>query len=175
MKKKASSDLWARFNNFSIDELADISKEVEQGAKDIVASIKAMIPAVGIRSKSGKLANSVKYEMRGMLHAKIFVDSTEAPYAAYLEDGYSPFDMKKGLLGSPKAKTSKEGYRYIRVPINGNVMTISEKNTGSRGYASRWRHPGYTGKLFFKQGIDEVLPNIVKKVQNSIKELFDEE
>ena len=169
MKKKASSDLWARFNNFSLDSLANISQQVEEGAKEIVSSIKGMIPSVGIRDRSGKLSDAIKYEMRGSLHAKIFVNAKVAPYAAYLEDGYSPFDMKKGLLKSPKAKTSKEGYKYINVPINGNIVTLSEKSI------SKWKHPGYTGKLFFKQGIEEVLPNIVKRIESSIDELFDEE
>lgn len=34
-----------------------------------------------------------------------------------LENGVSSFDMKPGLLKSPKAKRSSKGFRYIRVPI----------------------------------------------------------
>lgn len=34
-----------------------------------------------------------------------------------LEVGISPFDMKQGLLNSPKAKTNKKGKKYISVPI----------------------------------------------------------
>ena len=34
-----------------------------------------------------------------------------------LEVGVSPFDMKNGLLNSPKAKTGKSGKKYIHVPI----------------------------------------------------------
>lgn len=39
------------------------------------------------------------------------------PYAAPIETGYDAFDMKPFLYASPKAKTSKRGYRYMIVPI----------------------------------------------------------
>jgi hypothetical protein len=39
------------------------------------------------------------------------------PAARYLEQGYGPFDMKPGLLRSQKAKVSKEGHRYMTVPL----------------------------------------------------------
>ena len=39
-------------------------------------------------------------------------------YPGHLETGYPAFDMKPGLLASPKAKTSKDGtFKYIRVPM----------------------------------------------------------
>jgi hypothetical protein len=34
-----------------------------------------------------------------------------------LEEGKSPYDMKPGLLRSPKAKTGKGGGKYITVPL----------------------------------------------------------
>lgn len=34
-----------------------------------------------------------------------------------LENGVTPFDIKKGLLNSPKAKTGKTGKKYITVPF----------------------------------------------------------
>jgi hypothetical protein len=34
-----------------------------------------------------------------------------------LETGADPFNMKQGHLNSPKARVSKSGYKYIRIPI----------------------------------------------------------
>jgi hypothetical protein len=42
---------------------------------------------------------------------------TRDPKAAFVEHGYGPFDMKPGLLRSDKAKVSKEGHRYMTVPL----------------------------------------------------------
>jgi hypothetical protein len=155
--------LWERFNPEKTEEFINAS------AQEIVTSIKNTIPAVGIRSRSSTLLNSVKYEMRSSESATIFIDETKAPYAKYLEEGYSPFDMKKGLLSSPKSRISKEGYRYIRIPIDDEIKTLSEKsqNKGMLKYASLWHHPGYNGKLFFKQGVEEVLPNIIRKAHET--------
>jgi hypothetical protein len=38
-----------------------------------------------------------------------------------IEEGFEPFDQKEGLLGSPKAKTGKNGSRYITVPFRHGV------------------------------------------------------
>jgi hypothetical protein len=42
----------------------------------------------------------------------------DAWLANALEKGCSPFDMKEGHLKSPKAKISKEGFRYRVIPIS---------------------------------------------------------
>lgn len=169
----ASDALWFRFNGMTPKDRQAVSEVVEDGAKEAVESVKRKIPAMGIRSRTGKLLNAVKYSMRSMLHARIFIDSREAPYAPYLEEGYGPHDMKEGLLSSPKAKMSRQGFRYIRVPMdNGNkIVTLSESNKSKRGFRSSWRHPGYTGKLFLQHGVEEVMPHIVRRVEERIDEL----
>lgn len=48
-----------------------------------------------------------------------------APHADLIEKGYEPFDMKPGLLASPKAKTSKSGKKYITVPFRHGVPGTS--------------------------------------------------
>jgi len=173
LKKDA---LWFRFNKLTHEERRKLSRVVEDGAKDMVKSVQNMITDVGIKTRTGNLKKAVKYQMTSMLHAKIYVDAKEAPYAEYLEEGYSPFDLKSGLFNSPKAKTSKKGNRYIRVPIGGKIVTLSESKQYtkagkiSKRFPSSWRHPGYTGKLFFKQGIEEIEPHIVSRIEDFMKE-----
>lgn len=173
--KLRSDALWLRMRGGSSEIRNELSQIIEEKAKETVTAIKEMIPAVGIRSRTGKLVNAVKYTMRSSLHATIFIDSKEAPYAGYLEEGYSPFDMKRGLLKSSKAKMSREGHRYIRIPINDEIRTVSEKTKRMKNYISLWHHPGYTGKLFFRQGIEEVEPHIVRRVEERLSELYEEE
>jgi hypothetical protein len=109
--------------------------------------------------------------MVSMTHARIYIDANKAPYASYLEEGIKPFSMKEGLLSSSKAKTSKEGNRYIRVPIGNEIVTLSEKKfltkagKRSKRYSSSWRYPGYTGKLFFRNGMEEIEPHIVRRIE----------
>ena len=40
-----------------------------------------------------------------------------SPLAGLIEDGQRPRDLKPGLLGSPKAKTGKDGKRFITIPF----------------------------------------------------------
>lgn len=58
-----------------------------------------------------------------------------------LEKGANGFDMKRGHLASPKAKMSKEGYRYIAIPIK----------------AKAGAHKGTDKGAFYQQKINEVL------------------
>lgn len=41
---------------------------------------------------------------------------TTSPQASIIEDGIQAYDMKPGLLASPKAKTNKDGGKWITVP-----------------------------------------------------------
>lgn len=45
----------------------------------------------------------------------------DAPYAAALEYGLSPFDMKPYLLNSKYARTSAKGNRYLRIPFRHGI------------------------------------------------------
>lgn len=45
--------------------------------------------------------------------------------ALEIEEGAPPFDIKAGLLASPKAKTGKGGGKYIDVPIAGRSTGVS--------------------------------------------------
>jgi hypothetical protein len=46
-----------------------------------------------------------------------------------LEKGASAFDMKEGMLKSSKAKTSKKGYRYLRVPLKVDPLKNASQST----------------------------------------------
>ncbi len=81
----------------------------------------AWVEAAQTISKSGEYARSIQAQYPvGDDPFKGQVFST-APYAAALEYGTGERDLKTSLLGSPKAKTSKTGSRYIIIPFRHGV------------------------------------------------------
>lgn len=66
---------------------------------------------------SGEYVRSIQegFRMDGdQLAGEIFSTSK---HGATIEDGVDPYDMKQKLLSSPKAKTAKDGSRYITIPF----------------------------------------------------------
>ena len=59
------------------------------------------IEAIGIPKRKG---STIEIKLNGVM-------------PNMLENGSPPFDMKKGLLRSPKAKRDKKGHKYITVPL----------------------------------------------------------
>jgi hypothetical protein len=50
---------------------------------------------------------------------------TTSPHGSIIEKGIKPFDQKRALLNSPKAKRNKDGGRYITVPFrHGTPNTV---------------------------------------------------
>lgn len=90
----------------------------------------------------------------------------EVPNA--LEEGFAGFDIKPGLLDSPRAKESKTGGKYIDVPLKPKkselqklaqdigakgktaLAMLTKSNTAIRRVSDRskpssWMHPGFKG------------------------------
>jgi len=68
-----------------------------------------------VKSVTGEYVRSIQDGLRFLddLTGEVF---TTSPHAKIIEDGIEPFDMKAGLLASPKAKVGKDGKKYITVP-----------------------------------------------------------
>jgi hypothetical protein len=153
-------------------------KLIEEGVEMAKDSIMDKIPSVGIKTRSGNLINSIKSTIESDTQGKLYVDETLAPYASYLNYGYSGFSMRPGLLTGGKSKISKEGFRYNRIPMeDGEILTISEKPRTTKSGAvskrqAKWYHPPYSGRLFWEQGIEEARYSIIKMVNESFAELF---
>jgi hypothetical protein len=74
---------------------------------------------------SGEYVRSIQEGLRMMddLTGEVFSTS---PHGSLIEEGINPFDMKPGLLNSPKAKLTKDGGRYITVPFrHGTPGTVA--------------------------------------------------
>lgn len=68
-----------------------------------------------VQSVTGEYVRSIQDGLRFPedLTGEVF---TTSPHSSVVEDGIKAFDMKPGLLSSPKAKTNKDGGKYITVP-----------------------------------------------------------
>jgi hypothetical protein len=53
----------------------------------------------------------------GRMEGMVILDYSKDPLIKMLEEGASSFDIKDGLLGSPKVKIGRNGGRYITVPM----------------------------------------------------------
>lgn len=65
---------------------------------------------------SAEYARSIQrqYPYRGRLGGIVFSNSR---IASIIEEGRGPYDMKPGLLRSPRTKVGKKGKRYVTVPF----------------------------------------------------------
>jgi hypothetical protein len=67
-------------------------------------------------STKSEYLSAINHRRNGVGDYTVFLDKNNV-IANIIEKGQSPYDMKVGLLNSPKAKTSKSGEKYIDVPI----------------------------------------------------------
>lgn len=168
------SSLVARFSDENEQAFFEAWHSVLDNAESLATDA---ITQSGINLKTGGLARKIDYDILSPTEAEFSFDSS---YAGYLDDGFDGFDMIPGILKSPKAKVSKDGFKYARIPIEGQVRTVSEKpwtqrkrsSTGQFTKGSKWQHPGVKGYQFSKILQDSV----VKKVEHELSELdFEEE
>lgn len=73
-----------------------------------------------VQSVSGEYMRSIQDGVRFPedLTGEVF---TTSPHAGVIEEGIEPYDMKPGLLRSPKAKVNKDGKKFITVPYRHGV------------------------------------------------------
>lgn len=76
-----------------------------------------------IKARSGAYLKSIQLEQRGPLTWEVFSD---APYAAEIERGSPPRDMKAVLGTSKRARQAKDGSRYLIIPFRwGTAGTVT--------------------------------------------------
>jgi len=87
----------------------------------------------------------------------VVIHGTEASFrlegwlATAIESGVDPFDMKPGMLASPKAKVSKTGNRYLNVPIREAQQTVVIRTVSSKSKPGSWIHPGLLPYNFWEK------------------------
>jgi hypothetical protein len=130
----------------------DIQKLVEfmQGyARAVSSGVNAFAKALpvlinqDIKNRANKKLDTTKADFLSAVSVKLnehvlVVELDKDNWVANaVESGVGQFDMKRGLLSSPKAKRSEKGYRYMFVPIGKKKDGKPADNDKSREYQKR--------------------------------------
>lgn len=105
-----------------IETMLKFSQAIEAGVEKTIASL-PIIARQQINSKARNKFHSTLETYMDAVQTKFdqnfFIIELEKDnwLANALEVGKSPYDMKNGLLNSPKAKMGKDGKRFIHIPI----------------------------------------------------------
>lgn len=99
----------------------EVEKDVKKGVATLAASTQAHVIELAqteLHSSRDIFLDNLKYEeISPGVHIISVLDK-----GFWVEEGLDAgFDMKPGLLDSPKAKTSKKGYKYLAVPFKHNT------------------------------------------------------
>lgn len=81
-----------------------------------------------LRQSRGEYVDAISIAKRGSFERSVYLNpSAWLPNA--IELGYSSFDMKRGMLNSPKIKRTKNGDPYLTIPFRfGTPSALGENN-----------------------------------------------
>jgi len=112
-----------------IEEFSMTNEQVLRFHDDVVGRI-AILFATQLEQEAQRVLHktrnryirSIKLYTEGIAHKAVVLDMSDS-LIAMIENGASPFDMKAGMLASPKAKTGKSGQKYLTIPFRWAVPT----------------------------------------------------
>ncbi len=70
-----------------------------------------------LKSTRQNYLQAIKVIDSGKMSGTVVLDYTKDPLVRMVEEGMSPFDMKKGFMSSKKIKVGKNGKRYLTIPF----------------------------------------------------------
>lgn len=120
------------FNLSEVFEIKDFKEECEKLAEEYSALL-----AKAAYGKAIELANVKLHSRRELFVENLFLNQRDPKdwalvldrKAAWIEDGTVPRNMRPDFLKSRKAKMSKDGKKYIRIPFNhtkGGALTPAQ-------------------------------------------------
>lgn len=119
--------------NIHIDDSAletfdKLDKVIEAECKELGRQLSAMVYSKVVDYAGQRLNSRYAMYLQGLKQPVevdgVFVVELDAKLM-WIEDGMEPHDMLDKLLASPKAKTSKDGSKYVVVPFKHDVEKVS--------------------------------------------------
>lgn len=115
---------YAHLDASDILGLSDIKEKIDAASKDALRDLSMAAHAHLIEQVQSKLRSTREKYLDALSFQQVSDDTfmiTLDAKAMWIEEGIAPnTDMLEGLLNSPKAKTSKDGHKYIVVPFEHN-------------------------------------------------------
>lgn len=112
-------------------DLGDVVSEVKKVAKDLESKlgVAAQHLALGAYARVKDQAQAKLRSRLELFNENLHLETLEhgvyavvvKQSARWIEDGMEPHSMLEALLRSPKAKTAKDGSRYLTVPFKHNI------------------------------------------------------
>lgn len=112
-------------NSTDITSQFDIPKEDLEKMFDNIAKSLAVVyyskleqeASNELHSTRTRYLQNIKLIDTGKMEGTVLLDYSKDKLIQMLEEGASPFDMKDGLMGSSKVKFTKNGKKFITVPL----------------------------------------------------------
>ncbi len=158
-------------------DVKKLLKENEERMYEIIDTLADVSRAEWIRLAGERLHSTYREYVMGLNTSESIVKTgkgfSQVSLVGWLpnavENGLPSFDMKPGFLASPKAKVSKKGKKYLRIPLKSftrkgriargtNIRTASELSP-----PESWIHPGIEPR--------NLASEVVKYSRNVFKEL----
>ena len=112
------------------------------------------------KKSSGRLQNSINFKVVVTAKESYITVGSSVNYAKWQEQGVRPHVMAY-LLNSTKA-----------IPLQTSQGTIFRRATLKSIGEGKWRHPGYSGKWFFRKSLEEVIPLIPFYIRETLQRML---
>lgn len=135
--------------------LDNISKRTEQALNDAIKNIAYLAYSEAQRLAQEKLITSRQDYLSGLkfeqLDDNVYLIWLEGDPANAIEEGWSSFDMKPGLLSGPNAKVTAKGTRFNTVPFQQRPFSKAKSSAGVRTMRDA------VNRLIKEQGFDKII------------------
>lgn len=112
-----TSSIADAYNSIDKDAIDDICDNIAKTLSVRYAQQLELEATHSLHQTRKRYIHAINVVDTGRLEGTVILDFSKDPLIAMIEEGASPFDIKKGLLASPKAKIGKDGSKYITVPF----------------------------------------------------------
>lgn len=138
----------SQFMDASFLDHRQLKHAVMSSAEEVLSSVQKNMLEYVANQRSEKTLDRVKKAMLlevSQDEVSLTLSYEKDWFVKLMEEGMAPRDMKPYLLNSSSAKISLSGNKYVRVPIQGKVLTVSELSD-----PRSWQHPGIVALDLFE-------------------------
>ena len=110
-------DIQAEYQSLTVDQIEQMIDNVVKGLTVRFASSLEHNAEQSLHSTRSRYIRNIRVIDSGRLEGTVLLDYSKDPLVQMIEEGADAFDIKQGLLNSPKVKVGKKGGKYITVPF----------------------------------------------------------
>jgi hypothetical protein len=112
-----TSDILTQFTSLNSNDVNVMLDNVAKGLAARYAAALEKKAGTELHQTRKRYLQNIKLVDSRKLEGTVLLDYSKDKLIKMLEEGAGPFDMKEGMLASPKVKTTKSGVRYLTIPF----------------------------------------------------------